>query len=328
MASNQPNDEIKIAPDSVTLNNQNRGKYVGIYQNIPVNKLNNNVILSAEIKTDNISQGENVWNRGRIIFIQYDKNQKANYSTTHTLITLDGSNEWQKQSATFHIAPTTEFIKVIIDLGKTTGTLNSRAISLYNAADNPNFTLMKVTNLSLWAIFSIILFLPHYRNSSLSSVVFILVTTITIVIGVSISGTQKLTYRAKLISTFNAIYTDIIPLPETGQQSTATPDTTKISKELKQKHWPPDITKIAHFVLFMLLGFGLRQQSQKPFLCVITDLLFFASISEIIQLFQVNRTPLMTDVFIDMSGAMIGIAFQGLFTIARKIISNFFCYKR
>lgn len=68
-----------------------------------------------------------------------------------------------------------------------------------------------------------------------------------------------------------------------------------------------DITKIAHFSLFALLALVLLLKQKTPLLQLFCKLLLLASASEMIQLYADERTPLFTDVLIDMAG--VGIVF-------------------
>jgi len=68
-----------------------------------------------------------------------------------------------------------------------------------------------------------------------------------------------------------------------------------------------DITKVAHFVLFALLAFLLRLTSPaRPVRMLMLDLFMLACATELSQFFINDRSPLFTDVMIDMAGGVMG----------------------
>lgn len=85
------------------------------------------------------------------------------------------------------------------------------------------------------------------------------------------------------------------------------------------------LRKLAHFGIFLLLGFaaalGLRNWVQPGWLQVLLALLSstgVAAFDEFHQMLTADRTPLFQDVMLDTAGALVGICLTLLFTQRRR----------
>lgn len=80
-----------------------------------------------------------------------------------------------------------------------------------------------------------------------------------------------------------------------------------------------DLSKIGHFIFFLGLGFILamilRDRKIFDFFAVIVML---ACGTELIQIYIDGRTPLFSDVLIDISGGLLGIALAKLFCFKKN----------
>jgi hypothetical protein len=120
---------IETAQNLVSLYSYKKASSVNIGQAVGKEKISSQVILSAKIKTADISQGEFGWNQGRLILKQY-VSKKPVYSLPHVLISLNGTHGWHLYSKTFTIDPRTEYIAVVLQISKAVGELHCKDIEL------------------------------------------------------------------------------------------------------------------------------------------------------------------------------------------------------
>ena len=257
--------------------------------------------LGASLKSDNVVGGEKPWNRARLLLVQY-VGDKPQYSTPHTVTSLVGTTKRQEYSKVFFVFPATTSVKVIAQLSRSTGYFEVGELGLYRVVDSTLFLWAKRLVLTGWGLFFLLFLFVHLHanKSTLLKIVFALVGLL-IILGTSMPGEMKEKLKSSVIEVATA---EVAPIKTAVQDA---------NLSLGLPHLGVDITKIAHFVLFGMFVVGLS--FCNPVVSVGGILLNTAMLAvgtEMVQFFVEGRSPLVTDVGIDMAGAITGLGVVGL----------------
>ncbi len=266
---------------------------IQFFQAVDMDSPGGQVVLQVTARSKNIIAGPKGWNKGRVILVQY-VDGKPQYYLSHLLIALEGTTDWKTYRKVFRLNPETTEIKVILQLSHCTGELYCKDLSLYRAVVNPVYRVVKWLVLGGWLLFIFVLFLPVFKSfaagSRLAGGVVLLVVA-AILFGTMMPGSLKNDLKHDLVREVRAVAT-AVSAPGPG--------------ELKKL---VDITKVAHFFLFMVLAFLLlrRLPRGRGWYFVILDLAMLAVGTELAQLFIDGRSALAGDVGIDMAGAAFAV---------------------
>lgn len=88
--------------------------------NIPANT--KTVTVSGWLKSENIIQGDNSWNKG-LLNLEFTKDGKNKTANDQNIVFLSGTNDWQFYSKTFEIPNETQLLRIMIALGFASGKL-------------------------------------------------------------------------------------------------------------------------------------------------------------------------------------------------------------
>jgi len=270
---------------------------VSAFQFLPQTLHDQLVLFSAEIRSHDIIEGVKPWHTGRVSIMQ--KNDDENNPFIPLSITsLIGTNEWKKYQDHFQI-PKESMVLFSIELYRAIGLLEARNVHLYPVEEVQAYTWSKRIILSSWGIFFALLIGSCYFTEQkniflqLSLIVFFAL----IAIGTSMQGDIK------------DIVFDAIDFQLNNSSS--------ILQSLNLSSM--DLSKIGHFIFFLGLGFILamilRDRKIFDFFAVIVML---ACGTELIQIYIDGRTPLFSDVLIDISGGLLGIALAKLFCFKKN----------
>ncbi|BCL60062.1 hypothetical protein DGMP_07550 [Desulfomarina profundi] len=257
------------------------------------------VVLQVTARSKNIMAGPKGWNKGRVILVQYFDG-KPQYYLSHLLIALEGTTDWKTYRKVFRLNRATTEIKVILQLSHCTGELYCKDLSLYRVVVNPVYRVVKWLVPGGWLLFIFVLFLPVFKSfvagSRLAGGVVLLVVA-AILFGTMMPGSLKNDLKHDLVREVRAVAT-AVSAPGPG--------------ELKKL---VDITKVAHFFLFMVLAFLLlrRLPQGRGWYFVILDLAMLAVGTELAQLFIDGRSALAGDVGIDMAGVFFALVMYQLY---------------
>lgn len=259
------------------------------------------LLLSAELATDSVSPGEKGWNKARLLLVQNIEG-KANYQLQHIVASLSGTHPWRHYSKIFTLSPVCSSYRVVLQLNHSPGELSVRNLSLREAHETTTYIWCKWLITGLWLVFISLLFFPEIQApKKMCFKVLSVVTVAAIFIGTAIPGKTKneikydLIQEAKTLS--GPIKHSILELTEMSSLSMSLPHV--------------DITKFAHFSLFALLTLVVLLKGQTPRLRLFCKLFLLACASEMIQFYADERTPLFTDVMIDMAGVvMVFLVFE------------------
>ncbi len=291
------NAALTVTQNTLNLYSENMHETAAIFQERSCSGKTQKLLLSAELATDSVSPGEKGWNKARLLLVQYIEG-KANYQLQHNVASLSGTHPWQHYSKIFTLSPVCSSYRVVLQLNHSPGKFSIRNLSLHEAHETTIYIWCKWLITGLWFIFISLLFLPEIQaQKKLYYEILAVVTVAAIFIGTAIPGKTKneikddIIHETKIIS--GPIRHSILELTDLPSLSMGLPDV--------------DITKIAHFSLFAFLTLLLLLKGQTPRLHLFCKLSLLACASEMIQFYADGRTPLFTDVMIDMAG--VGIVF-------------------
>jgi len=288
---------LTVTQNILSLYSESPDKTAAISQERTCSGKAQKLLLSAELATDSVLSGEKGWNKARFLLVQYIEG-KANYRLQHSVALLSGTQPWKHYSKVFTLSPACSSYRVILELNHSPGQLNIRNLSLHEAQETTLYIWSKWLLTGLWLLFISLLFLPEIRaQKNIYFKILAVVTVTAIFIGTAIPGKTKndikydIAQEAKIISA---------PLRHSIHELT---DLSSSSMDLPHV----DVTKIAHFSLFAFLALLLLLKQETPHLRLFCKLFLLACASEMIQFYADGRTPLFTDVMIDMAG--VGIVF-------------------
>lgn len=319
----QQSGKITIKPNHVILATKTNSQpsFLQVFQTIDANKLSTKVLFNASAKSTNIITGEHGWNQASVMLVQYI-NQKAVYSLSSQLVSINGTTRWKEYNQTFTIDPKTEYIAIKLIISKASGEMQCRDISLFNAAVNPLYTKFRVLIFNTWALFCLTLFLPYLRKSRLlAGLIFITLATLLfgITMNVQLKNTMKNHIYTKLDKSREALDNKLQKMQSQSRPTSSLPQkqTLGIPDQSFKEH-SLDITKLAHLLIFMSLAIFLKRTGAKTSYQVILDILLLACITEIFQLFIEGRSALLRDVIIDFGGGLAGTTIVSLFSRHRS----------
>ncbi len=323
---------ITIQPNQVTLSTYSQPTSLQLFQTIDAKLLNKYVLFQASAKGLNIIPGKHSWNKGRILLVQY-VNQKPVYSEPHHLTALEGSTGWEKYTRLFTLDLKTEYISINLQLSHATGKLQCKYLTLYNAVPNPLYAKLRILIMGVWGLFCLALFSHYLQHTRFLTRLALLFTILTLLFGVTMSATLKNDLK-------NQINHEIEHTAQNAQQqlqhmqnwmyrkAETASQASRNASSAADKQAPPTnnessfhITKLAHLLLFMVLGMLLQRTGSKPTRQIVLDLLLLACITETLQLFIPGRSALWVDVGIDLSGGLTGIFFFQIF-LQRNIMKG------
>ncbi len=187
---------------------------------------------------------------------------------------------------------------VVIQLNHCIGELQSSGLSLFQVEENPGYQRVRWVVFGSWAIFLGCVFAPGLLGPCTGRLrpALILLVCLAILLGTTVPGGIKNDAKHELLSQAHSYASQVVEL---GGPSAHT-----LAKELKEEKWLKiDITKVAHFLLFALLG-GLLyvRQDQGAVWRIFVDGGILACSTELLQLFVDDRSALVGDVLIDLAG--------------------------
>lgn len=297
---------VDVDKGQVHLHSSDAGGAIYLSQSIKKVLPGERLGLKARIRTENIVAGPNGWQRGRVLLLQYQQG-KSQYSVSHVLASLEGTNNWTEYRANFPIQPEASDVRVILQLSRCTGELYCRDMSLFKLEKNPVFGVVQWSIMGGWFCFSMFLFGPvlSWACQGWWKSALIVFTILSIIVGTTLPGALK-----------TALKDDLIQGTKSSVKGLSGVDVVTSAKDMARKFSIPektlkatlDITKFAHFGLFGMLTFLLLWQGLQPKpLFILTDVLMLACATEFLQLFVEGRGALPLDVVIDMAGSVTGL---------------------
>lgn len=295
-------DTIIVRNGELAMHSSDPRKIVSIYQTITNYFVGKKVRVKALLRSKDVVAGTKPYHQARLLLVQYF-GEKAVYTLPHQVQTLEGTNEWQEVSDVFTIAEDCTEFRVVIQLTHCSGDFFLKDLSLYQVAESSPYQMIKWLLRGAWVLFSFFLFTPYLKNQQFPvSTILLFITVAVILIGTTMPAEVKYNLKEQIDNQLTA---------QTGIINTAHPATTDAHTQYRWQQLVGekiDITKIAHFTLFSFLVLLLRHNNpSRPVGLLLVDIFMLACATELSQFFIEHRSPLLTDLLIDMGGGCAGL---------------------
>lgn len=250
--------------------------------------------LAADLRSEKVIAGAKGWERARLL-LRCSNDTGALWSIPHQVATLQGDQAWQHYAKTFRVPDDVLEARVIAQLAHASGTLWIKNLSLQEVALKPLFIYGRITAFVLWGGFIFWLLLSYLRAGCTRLLKgAILASVAGILLGTLVPGEVKNHVSSELRAASTEVVSQLVTLE---------------SPHLSLwKKYRPDPSKVGHFVLFAVFAFCLaRSHRQQRRATLLLDLLLLASATELLQFFIEGRSPLFSDLLIDLAGAALGV---------------------
>ena len=279
------NNRVDLTSTGFTLLSNNATTITSIYQNLTEVTPGTILLLSADVKCNDVVAGEKPWNQARLLLLQVDE-EKERWDLSTVIVSLTGTHDWKNYQGILTVSPETQNIRIIAQLSQATGSLQVSNIKLYPVRETRMFTMTRNITLSAWGVFFLLLTGSCLFNGkhSVFSRLLLVCAFISIIAGTTLPGDTKNQVSDEVKA---HIHTQSEPIKATIL-------------------W--DLSKIWHFCSFLFLGLIIRvMMAQEPLSRVIFIVFSLAAGTELAQLYIEGRTPLVADFFIDAAGGIAGM---------------------
>lgn len=264
------------------------------------------LLFSCEIKSENVVNGKQDWETARVVLISHDRAGQALYNRPHVLANLQGSHDWRRVEKAFVIDEQVREVEAAAQLVRSSGAFSVRDFSLRPVMLKTEFLQYRWLLLAGWLFAGVWLGLPLLLASLRSrqhAIVLLLVAGI--VLGVCLPHDVKTLLGDALWPVKPKMEDGVGRLALDAQFFNTLIGLPKL-----------DVFKIGHFLLFALLAMTFA--SSKPYRLSLATMLGYlvllATTSELLQLFIPGRSSQLTDILLDLTGALCGLL---LFALGR-----------
>ncbi len=276
---------------TITLQNQDKGKQIEIFQKVMVQANEDRFRFSADLRFANEVAGEKKRNRAGLFFVQYKDGKPGNIAPGEVSF-LTGSQAWTTYSKLSDRATNCREFKVGIQLSQGSGKLFVRNPMVFRVKDNPLYIFTKWLAMFLWLVFYLCLFQPYWQSTTTKLFKLILaLTVVTLIVSIILPGQIKNNLYGNLLRKTNSY---IAPIEQMAVKMHVV-DASSPKMVL--------IGTMAHFLFFSflvcLLILGIPESSLP---LVFLYLVLIACSTELIQFFIKGRSPHVHDFIIDIAG--------------------------
>ena len=273
------------------------------------------VQLTCDFKVAGVVKGVAPWDTARVLLVSLDHEGKALYDRPHVVVLKSGSSEWSSESSVFMTDQDVDQVEVVLQLRARQGSMSVKSLGLHQVAVKPEFTGIRQWLLITWLVCGFLavarLVLKHIKTKqqALVGIILLLIWS-----GILLPASVKNWISEHSYSSVSAV---VIP------SSLVRADFQQFRFILSTPKW--DLFKIGHFVLFGVLACLLANRNiyHLRHFRIMGLLSILALLTEIAQLFIPGRTPTLTDIFIDLSGALLGLLIlAGLASCRRRSITG------
>ena len=286
-----------LADGEVRLRNVANTRNVSLRQKIKWSGALPHLQLSADLRCENIAQGKRSWHLGRLVLPRYDA--KAHWlNLPHYVAALTGTHSWKHYEQVFEYDPEAKSAEVALQLPYATGLLAARHLSLRAAVPNPFYPWAQGASFLFGGMFLWLLLSPHLFGSGslwLRGSLFLVSAAILAGTLAPLAVKKDITRQIRSLPVFS-----VMNDPDEGvDPSTSLFEIGSLEARL-------------HFCGFLLFGALLCALGAARDTILVG--FFLACATELMQNFVPGRTPLISDMLIDVAGVTTGMM---IFTVAR-----------
>jgi hypothetical protein len=279
----------------VRLHSDNPAIIVGLSQTIPEATHYRLLKLACDTKTSNVPQGRGGWNTARVILVSHDPKGIPLWHLPYALAILHGTHEWEHHEEVFAVAADASRVSIFAQLAQTTGTLWVKNLSLRPVTEVASFGKFRNAVMLLWAVVAFWIVIPLVQSAfGHAHRSIIMALALAILFGALMPESLKERIGSSLF-------------PSLVEPSvTASAATFKFTPLLST----PTIFEAGHLVMFAMLAAAAFYRRPYPVsrAQMLGYLLFFALVTEVLQLFVDGRSAQFSDVLVDSAGITMGWA--------------------
>ncbi len=233
--------------------------------------------LSGKAETDAVTKGEEGWQRGRLLAVFHDENDKK--IGTNVISLPWGDSDWKYYEHVFELKPGTKSIRVGANIAQVTGVIRVQDISLKPVMIKAEAVYLKVFGLIIWLIMIVWLMWGYFKALGLQHITTLVFIGL-LLVGMAMPGGVRDALVGQL------------------------PD---ISYEISHS-FTLNIYAISHFLLFFAVGFLLvKSLTEKQWWVIVIDLVLLGIFTEFLQVFIDGRAAEIIDLTVNYSGLAIGV---------------------
>jgi len=289
-----PRQVASVKTGAATLEDQDSSRSVGLYRYLPLTGGKNTLLMTVDVSTEDVRQGKKSWHTALVYLVGRDTEGQLLWKTQSVAAHLDGTNPWRRYTTFSTFDGSVREAMFGAFLAHTTGTLKIRNLVITPVRERAPFMYLTYALIAAWAL--VITRLSYVLLHSIASPVFgwgIAAVVLAIAVGVLLPGPLKHEFQAVVFPFTTQPLLDFI----WGE-----PEFLGITSN-----------QAGHFFLFLILGIiGRLAWSHMPPWIILTGLLIFAAVTEILQLYVPNRHPSFEDWITDATGIIIGLILSGL----------------
>ncbi len=295
--SRPPSGEIVVRNSQLILSSHDAEKSIEVSQKVQADVKGKKIRLRATLVSKNVIPGEKTWNKARLLLVQYFDG-KPQWRFPHVLAALTGTHDRQVYNEVFSISPECSELRVVAEMSRCSGEFFIKNLGLYEVEETTIYTWVKWLVRAAWILFIFVLFVPVLKGSGSTLLkTFIVLTVLGVVIGTNLPGKVKKELKEDITQKIETYTAPVMTKTKEYAVNTTQYAIVKL-----------DITKIAHFCLFALLALLLLlKDSSRSIRLTLLELFMLACATECMQFYIDGRSPLVTDVVIDMAGGVAGM---------------------
>jgi hypothetical protein len=287
---------IEVSDGGIIINHSSSRQVSFLTNCLKRSELPDRVIATIEAKTAGLEVGPESWHEARAGLIGHFPDGRKEYQDSGKLLSLYQDSSWERYQETFQIAQGYERVCLIVALFRSNGEFQFRNPALYQAKMSAEYFVVRNIILCLWVVSGgwwFVLLLKHYsRRPQLG---YFVIMFLIIAVGILMPKELK-----------NVLEKEIFTFPEA--RTTYVLAGMGLSINQLPSLFPEmlNISKLGHFLSFALLSGILLSEKEKTVLVLLPGLILTALITELMQYFIPGRSPLISDVAVDLVGIFTG----------------------
>ncbi len=288
-------------PQTVHILSNRPELFIGLSQKIENPERFKYLSLSGEVRTENVTSGNKGWNKARLIMSSHDQHGRW-LPAPHHVILLTGTNSWHPYGNVFEVHKDASEVRVTAQLPKATGSLWVKNMSVRQAVPRVSAKFFLISGIAIWSIFLLSLLLPYFRRAR-NGILQIAVCTVVVSLlaGTLLPSDINTQLRKESVNILHNVKHYSLQETQPGSVQQRLKHDLPVRKILR-------IQKIGHFSLFVLLSLLLAVAYPKVSKWqLLIDVTILAAATELMQIFIESRTPLLDDLLLDSSGALLGL---------------------
>jgi hypothetical protein len=285
----------QVAVDGVLrLQVDERGAGVAVRQSVAEPGRYTLLRLSGKLKSEEIRPGSRFWQRGRLVLVSFDSNQRM-LPVPHLVADLAGTQPWETYQAVFRVPAEVRMLKVSVQLIGATGVLVAKNLSLRAVVERSTYPLCRQLGLLIWLLGLIWIALPWlFRLRYDGPHLLMMLAIIGIFAGTLMPAPLKFAIETEIGTVFSEL--------------------TEAAVDHSGESWAgsPATSAVGHVLFFLLLAVAARWAApQQPRRGLLLGLLGLALVSEVLQFFVEGRQPRLHDFYLDSLSVLAGlVAFE------------------